>query len=143
LAHLDEAAAEAATLGEPRNGGLCSMAFGPTNVDIWRLAVLGELGEYAQGVTLAGRILPGLTPVPHRQAAYWIDYGHILANLRRDGEAVAAFLRAESICPQWVRLRRTVRDSIAVILRRTKRNAVSKPLRHAAEIVGLGGHLDR
>jgi transcriptional regulator with XRE-family HTH domain len=143
VTHLDEAVAEAASLGEPNGVGLCALAFGPTSVDVWRMTVFGELGEYDRAAAVAKQVRPELLTVVHRQAAFWVDYCRILAILGRDSEAIAAFLRAEAVSPQWVRLRSTVRDTIAVILRRTVRAAIGPQLRRAAEAVGLQGQLPR
>jgi tetratricopeptide (TPR) repeat protein len=124
-------------LGEPENLGLARFAFGPTNVGIWRLAVSLELGEPALAIERAASVVPERIPLAIRQAPFYLDLGQALVNQRRDEEAIAAFLRAEAIAPQFIRLRPTVRDSIAVVMRRTRKNAVSKPMRRAAAIVGL------
>ncbi|MEQ4305006.1 helix-turn-helix transcriptional regulator [Plantactinospora sp. B6F1] len=137
LDHLREAQDAADSLGEPDNLGLARFAFGPTNVGIWRLAVQLELGESALAVERAASVVPERIPLAIRQAPFYLDLGQALVAQRRDGAAMAAFLRAEAIAPQFVRLRPTVRDSIAVILRRTRKNAISGPMRRVAAIVGL------
>ena len=138
MEHLDEAAREATTLGDPGDGrGFCHLAFGPTNVDVWRLGILTELGDHEQAAALGPRINPERVGVPNRQAAYWMDYGQALTTQGHDDEAVAAYLRAEAVCPQWYRLRPSVRDTLAVLVRRAKRRAVSRPLQRAALAVGL------
>jgi transcriptional regulator with XRE-family HTH domain len=137
-AHLDEAASEAATLGEPEDGhGLCSLAFGPTNVAMWRTAVHVELGKPDAAISAAQRVDPRRTPIPHRQAWHWMSLGRALAGVKRDDDAVMALLRAETACPQWVRLRPEVRDTVNVILRRSHRRAIPAPLRRAAQMVGI------
>jgi hypothetical protein len=135
--HLDEARAAAASLGDPAGLGLAGLAFGPTNVDIWRVALLAEQGDMEQAAAVSERVEPRRVHALNRRAAFWVDRGRALAALHRDNEAVSAFLAAEAACPQWVRIRRNVRDTISVIWNRTRRNAVSAPLRKAAEIVGL------
>src|SRR5262249_49575161 len=119
------------------------MVFGPTNVGMWRLATQLELGETELAIKQAGAVVPERIPLAHRQAPFYLDKAHALASKRRDEEAVAAFLRAETIAPQYVRLRPTARDTIGVILRRTRKNAVNEPLRRAVAIVGLNHQLDR
>jgi transcriptional regulator with XRE-family HTH domain len=137
-AHLDEAAGEAATLGEPADGhGLCSLGFGPTTVALWRLAVYADLGEHDAVISAAQRVDPRHTPIPYRQARYWMDLGRALAGVGRDNDAVVALLRAETVCPQWVRLRPEVRDTVGTVLRRTRRSAVPAPLRRAAQMAGM------
>jgi tetratricopeptide (TPR) repeat protein len=137
--HLDEAAAaEALTLGDPADGrGVCSLAFGPTNVGLWRLAVNNELGEPDAAISAAESVDPRRTRVPSRQAYYWVDLAQALAAVRRDQDAITALLRAEAICPQWVRMRKEVQDTVNVVLTRTQRQAVSAPLRRAAHMVGI------
>jgi hypothetical protein len=135
--HLAEAEAEAGRLGEPPDGrGLCALAFGPTNAGIWRVAVTLELGDPDAAIAAAQGMDPRRTPVPSRQAAYWIDLGRALAEVGRDEDAVAALMRAEKLCPQWVRMRPTVRDTVRVLLHRIQRRAISAaPLRRAARMV--------
>lgn len=140
ISHLDEAEAEAATLGDPADGGLCRLGFGPTNVAIWRSTVLGEIGDVEQSAAVAGQVEPSRLPIPNRQAMFWIDHGRTLAALRRDDEAVAAFLRAETVCPQLVRLLPTVQSTIGAIWRRKRRAAITPQLRRAAEMVGIRDH---
>jgi hypothetical protein len=89
-------------------------------------------------IAAAESVDPQRTPVPTRQAAYWIDLGRALAAVGRDEDAVAALMRAEEICPQWVRMRPTVRDAVRVALHRIQRRAISAPpLRRAARMVDL------
>lgn len=135
--HVAEAEVEAATLGDPDGPGLCRLGFGPTNAAIWHTVVLTEIGDTERAAATAATVQPARLPIPHRQAMFWLDYGRTLAALRRDPDAIVAFLRAEAIAPQLVRLLPVVQDTIGVIWRRTRRNAVSVPLRRAAAMVGL------
>jgi transcriptional regulator with XRE-family HTH domain len=134
---LAEAEAEAGTLGDPRGPGFFQLGFGPTNVAIWRTVVLNEIGDAEQAAATAATVQPARLSIPQRQAMYWLDYGRTLVALRRDTAAITAFLRAEAIAPQLVRLLPVVRDTIGVVWRRTRRNAVSAQLRRAAAMVGL------
>lgn len=143
MGHLAEAQDAADSLGEPDHFGFAHMVFGPTNVGMWRLATQLELGETEVAIEQAAAVVPERIPLAHRQAPFYLDKAHALASKGRDEEAVAAFLRAETIAPQYVRLRPTTRDTIGVILRRTRKNAVNEPLRRAATIVGLSHQLDR
>lgn len=135
--HLREARAAALSLGEPDDLGLARFAFGPTNVGFWTVAVQLELGEPQLAIEASDRVAPGLIPLANRQAPYFADVATALAQAGRDHEAIAAFLRSEAAGPQWFRLRPTARDTIAAIVRRTKRNAVTKQMRHAAVAAGL------
>ncbi|MEV6297863.1 helix-turn-helix transcriptional regulator [Actinoplanes sp. NPDC051861] len=136
--HLLEAGQAARSLGEPEDDlGLARFAFGPTNVGFWEVAIELELGEPQRAVEASDRVAPGRIPLANRQAPYFADVGTALVQAGRDHEAIAAFLRSEAAGPQWFRLRPTVRDTIGSVVRRTKRNAVTKQMRHAANAVGL------
>lgn len=135
--HLDEAREAADTLGEPEDLGLARFAFGPTNVGFWTVSIDLELGEPRLAIEASEAVAPGRIPLANRQAPYHADVATALAEVGRDDEAIAAFLRSEAVGPQWFRLRPTVRDTIRSIVRRTRRNAVSKQMRHAAIAANL------
>jgi transcriptional regulator with XRE-family HTH domain len=135
--HLREAREAAESMGEPENLGIARFAFGPTNVGFWTTAVQMELGEPRLALEAAELVAPGRLPIANRQAPFYADVATALADIGRDDEAIAAFLRAEAVGPQWFRLRPTVRDTIGAILRRTRRNAISKQMRRAAIAANL------
>lgn len=137
LDHLREAGEAAASLGEPDDLGLARFCFGPTNVGFWTVSVLLELNEPQLALEAADQIAPGRIPLANRLAPYFADLGTALAQVGRDHEAIAAFLRSEAAGPQWFRLRPTVRETVGSVVRRTKRNAVTKQMRSAAVAVGL------
>ena len=67
-----------------------------------------------------------------------VEAGISLGGGGRDEDAVVALMRAEEVCPQWVRMRPTVRDTVRVALYRIRRRALSAaPLRRAARMVDL------
>ena len=136
-AHLGEAAEAADSLGEPDHLGLARFAFGPTNVGFWTVAIELEIGEPRRALEAAEMVAPGRIPLANRQAPFYADMATALAEVGRDDEAIAMFLRSEAVGPQWFRLRPTVRDTISGILRRTRRNAVSKQMRQAAVAANL------
>jgi transcriptional regulator with XRE-family HTH domain len=142
LDHLAEAREAAQWLGEPVDLGLARFAFGPTNVGFWTVALHLELGEPELALEAASGLAPGLIPLANRQGPFHADVATALAAVGRDDESVAAFLRAEAVGPQWFRLRPTVRETIGAIIRRTRRNAVSSQLRHAAIAVNLQQLID-
>jgi len=136
--HLQEADEVARSLGEPEDwDDLAQSCFGPTNVGIFRLAILLELGETGRAIEDAASVVPERIPLVFKQVFFHLDVMALLAGAGRDSDAVGAFLKAEAVCPQFVRLRPTARDTVEVILRRTRRHAITKPLRRAAEAVGL------
>ena len=137
LDHLAEAREAADSLGEPVDLGLARMAFGPTNLGFWTVAVHLELDEPELALEAAAELTPERVPLASRQGPFHADVATALAAVGRDDEAIATFLRSEAVGPQWFRLRPTVRDTIGTIIRRTRRNAVSKQMRHAAVAANL------
>jgi hypothetical protein len=139
--HLREAREAAESMGEPDGLGLARFGFGPTNVGIWTTTIHLELGEPHHAIEAARTVTVGRLPLANRQTPFYVDVGTALAAVGKDDEAVAAFLRAEAVGPQYIRLRPTVRDTVGSIVRRTKRNAISPQLRRAATAVSLQGLL--
>jgi len=136
--HLREAGDAADSMGEPSGDlGLARFAFGPTNVGFWTVSVQLELGEPRLAIEAADQVAPGRIPLANRQAPFYADVATAMAQVGRDDEAIAAFLRSEAAGPQWFRLRPTVKDTVGSIIRRTRRNSVTRQMRHAAIAANL------
>lgn len=134
-AALDHASELAARTGD---GNAYWLGFGPTNVALWRMAAVLEAGDYERAVTLAESIDPQVHPNKSRQAAYWIDYGRSLARLRgRHEDAVMALRRAEEVSPLHTLRNPFVRDVLAELVARARRDAVGRELRGMAYRAGL------
>ncbi|MDQ3989189.1 MAG: helix-turn-helix domain-containing protein [Actinomycetota bacterium] len=133
---LEYAAELAARTGEGHAYGL---GFGPTNVGVWRMTVALECGDHAQAATLAEGLRPELLPSVARQAAYWGDYGRVLARLRgRREDAVWALRRAEELFPNRVHRHPFTRDTVAELVARTPRDSsAGRELRKMAHRAGL------
>ncbi|GAA1810033.1 helix-turn-helix transcriptional regulator [Planosporangium flavigriseum] len=138
-AHLVEARREAATLGDPRDGvGFNVLAFGPTNLGLWRMAVETELGEYGRVVELAGTIEPRRLKVANRHQSYWLHLGRALAHSgKTDREALIAFMNAERAAPIPFSLNAMARDAVVVMVHRARRRSVSDDLRMLARRMGV------
>jgi transcriptional regulator with XRE-family HTH domain len=138
-AHLLAAEQEAETLGDPPDGlGFNSMAFGPTNVGLWRMAVAVEAAEYGRAVELSKQVDPGPLRVVDRHQSYWLDLGRALAHSgKTDREALVAFTRAERIAPVPFSVNPLVMDSIVTMVHRARRRAVPADLRILARRVGI------
>lgn len=133
---LEYAAELAARTGEGRAYGL---GFGPTNVGVWRMTVALECGDHAQAAVIAEGLRPELLPSVARQAAYWGDYGRVLARLRgRREDAVWALRRAEELVPNRVHRHPFTRDTVAELVARTPRDSsAGRELRKMAYRAGL------
>ncbi|MGA8113767.1 MAG: helix-turn-helix transcriptional regulator [Actinocatenispora sp.] len=143
-AHLDEAAREAESLGEPADGaGFNAMNFGPTNVALWRMTLTNELAEPGRTAELARDVAPGRLRSVNRTAAYWVDLGRALVahgRGRRDREALTCFLNAERAAPQFTRASAVVKDQVLAMTRRARLRSESDDIRSLATAVGLYAH---
>jgi transcriptional regulator with XRE-family HTH domain len=119
-------------------GNAYGLGFGPIKVGLYRMAGLLEVGDNEQAAALA----EGLTPEAHvnrsGQAAYWADYGRALARIRgRQGDAVRALRRAGLISPHRIQRGPVIREVLAELVGRSKRNTVGRELRGMAYRAGL------
>jgi transcriptional regulator with XRE-family HTH domain len=111
--------------------------FGRTNVAIWRVAIGVELGEGARVAEVATQVRPSDVP-PHRQAAFWMDYGRGLLTERASRDrGVAALLQAERIAPQKTRNNVFVRQAVAGLLGSARGDAAGRELRGLAWRLGV------
>lgn len=132
LEHADELAERT---GE---GNAYWLGFGPTNTGFCRASVALDLRDYDQAVAAAERVNPRLHSNRSRQAAYWAYYGRALARLReRHDDAVRAMRTAELILPHRVQRDPFVREVLAELLTRSRRDAVGRELRGMAYRAGL------
>jgi transcriptional regulator with XRE-family HTH domain len=138
-AEVDAALEHAADLAQHTGEGTAMwLGFGPTNVGLWRMAAALEAGDHDRTVAVAGGLDPRAHPFRSRQAAYWTDYGRALARIRgRHDDAIMAFRRAEKLFPARVLRNPFVRDVLAELLTRAKRDAVGRELRGLAYRAGL------
>jgi hypothetical protein len=137
--HLAAASVEADSLGDPGDGiGFNLSCFGPTNVQLWRMSVLAELGEYDKVIEIARHIRPHLFRVANRHQSYWLTYGRALAHSgRRDREALAAFMHAERAAPTPFSVNPMARDAVVSMIYRARRRAVPQDLRVIAGRLGV------
>lgn len=138
-ARMQEAVAEAATLGEPGGLGISMLVFGPTNAGVWQMTVATELGDPDEVLRVADTLRPERLPIPQRRANFHALRGRALAAVGgRDEDAALAFLKAEEITPQWVRLQSHLHDAARTIVTRSaRRGRVSRSQRRLAEIFEL------
>ncbi len=119
--------------------------FGPTNVGIHRVSTAVELRDGGKAVEIAQRERADLFAIPSinsvgRQATYFADLGRGLAQMgRRDQEALRALRTAERLAPQRIRTNPMVREVVAHMLRRARREAGGRELRGMAYRMGIAG----
>jgi hypothetical protein len=123
---LEYAAELAARTGE---GTAYGLGFGPTNVGLWRMEAMLEIGDHELVTALAKGLNPNVHPYLSRRSAYWRDYGRALARVKgRHDDAVIAFRRAEQIHPHRVQRDPFAREVLAELLTGSRRDAVGREL---------------
>ncbi|MGH3625504.1 MAG: helix-turn-helix domain-containing protein [Sciscionella sp.] len=128
--HLAEAAETARNTGE---GDFAGLYFGPTNVAVWELSLAVEQGEHGRVLELARGVDVTTIPSAGRQATFYGDIGRGLAGMRgHDQDAVAALRQAETVAPQRTRTNPHVREAVADLLGRARRDAGGRELRGLA-----------
>lgn len=134
-APLEMATELANRTGEVNAHGL---GFGPQEVGQWRARTAMEAADHEQAVRVAESLAVRSHPLRSRQADYWVTYGRALARLRgRHDDAVLALRNAELILPHYVQRDPLVRDVLAELLTRSRRDAVGRELRGMAYRAGL------
>lgn len=112
---LRQATAEAEQLGEDANHW--QTGFGPTNVELHRLAAALDLGDIGYVIDRADQVNTDHLPV-ERTVTHLIDAGRAFASAALDDDALTHFLDAEQLSPQIVRHSPGVRESVKSMLRR-------------------------
>ncbi|HEY2766322.1 MAG TPA: XRE family transcriptional regulator, partial [Pseudonocardiaceae bacterium] len=91
-----------------------------------------------RAVAVAQGIDPERHPFATNRAYYWVHYGRALARVRgRRNDAVMALRTAEELFPTKVRRDPMVRDVLADLFARSRRDAVGRELRGMAYRAGL------
>ncbi|MBV9139403.1 MAG: helix-turn-helix transcriptional regulator [Pseudonocardiales bacterium] len=134
-AAVEHAAELAARTGE---GTAYGLGFGPTNVGLWQMEAMLEIGDHELVTALAKNLNPNAHPYLSRRSAYWRDYGRALARVPgRHNDAVIALHRAEQIHPHRVQRDPFAREVLAELLLCSRPGTVSWELRGMAYRAGL------
>lgn len=128
---LTQAEVVAFRLGE--DGNHWQTGFGPTNVELHRLAAWLELGDPRSVVERGAQVRSDSLPV-ERQVTHAIDMARSMSMVARDEEAVGLLLRAEGQAPDLVRHSSVVREVVRTMYRRSPvSSGKSSPLMALAE----------
>jgi transcriptional regulator with XRE-family HTH domain len=136
-APLELAGELAERIGE--GGNAYWLGFGLHAVGQWHMAASREVGDHERVVSIAEALRPDVQFDRSREADYWVDYSGALSRLRgRSDDAVLAFRRAEVISPHHVHRNPLVREALAVLLARSRRDSqTGRELRRMAYRAGL------
>jgi transcriptional regulator with XRE-family HTH domain len=122
--HWGRAVKAADELGEDRND--FELRFGPTNVAIWGVSLMVELGSGRAAVDRAERVkLPGGYST-ERASHHHIDVGRARFYNGQREEALGAFLTAEGLAPEATRMHAGVRETVGTMLRTQRRGQLTE-----------------
>jgi transcriptional regulator with XRE-family HTH domain len=138
-APLDAAAELAERFGATGEVDSTGYLFGPVDAAMHRMGRALEAGEPDQAVSVAHQVNPERHPFLANRAYYWAHYGRALTRVRRrQDDAVVALRTAEDIFPAKVLRDPMVRDVIAGLLTRSRRDSpMDRQLRGMAYRAGL------
>lgn len=138
-APMDAAADLAERFGVTGETDSVGYVYGPNDNGVQRMHLALEAGEPDQAVSLAQQINPERHPFVVNRTWYWVHFGRALARVRRrNDDAVRALRTAEDIFPTKVRRDVIVRDVVAELLGRSRRDSpMDRELRGMAYRVGL------
>ena len=128
---LAQAEHAASRLG--RDANYWQTAFGPTNVQLHRVAASLDLGDVAWVIDRGPQIDPSSLP-PERWVAHRVEMARAFSYVARDDEALTFLLDAGQMAPQIVRHSASVRDTVKSMHRRAK-HTTGTPLLGLAERV--------
>ncbi len=122
----------------PTDVGMDRFVFGSVDAGIAQMWLALEANEPDRAVSIGQNVNPDRHPLPVGRTQYWVHYGRALARLRgRRDDAVRALRTAEKIFPTMVLREPRVRDTLAVLLRHSRRDTASEELRDMARRSGL------
>lgn len=133
-APLDEAEQLAEHTGETDT---LALMFGPTNVRLWRLAILTDGGDPVDAYPLIGSTNPLIIPAPTRQVCFYTDSARLLAKAGDPDQAVKFFEAGERIAPERMHGDPIIVEAVRDLVENARRRAVSTRLRGLASRVGV------
>ncbi|MGH3777015.1 MAG: helix-turn-helix domain-containing protein [Pseudonocardiaceae bacterium] len=134
--HLAEASALAARM-DTEVGTWADWRFGPTKVGIRKTSIALEFREHGQALEAAKAVRPELVAAV-QQAEFWAAVGRaMVAEKKTRDKAVGVLVHAEQLAPQRIRNDVLVRETVAGLLRQTRRDAGGRELRRLAWRMGV------
>jgi transcriptional regulator with XRE-family HTH domain len=123
--HSGEAARIAEPLGDrPEAFGV----FGPSNVAVWRTSLAVEAGNAEQALAHADTIQSGQLASSNRRGALHLEKARAFTMLAKDADAVRELRQAERLSPAQTRNNPLIRDLVANMLTRARREAGGRDL---------------
>ena len=134
--HLAEARDMSLRTGAVAADDAFRLDFGPGNVGVWGMSIALEEERPADAIDIAATVDPGSVATAERRARFFIETARAYSDLEEYSKAMDALLTAEAIAPQYVRSRTIVRELVAFMLRKARREISAGQLGQFAERVG-------
>jgi transcriptional regulator with XRE-family HTH domain len=114
-------------------------SFGPTNVELHRVAAAVELGEGRLAVETHEHIDQDrfMALMPERRAHHYVDLSRALAQVGDIGRATEMLLEGDRLAPSEIRCRPIAHEVLSDLIRRT-RGTPGAPVTELAEHMGVG-----
>jgi transcriptional regulator with XRE-family HTH domain len=129
-----EAARIAAPLGDRPEAW---EVFGIANVGVWRTSLAVEAGNAESAMAFAGKVQPRALASGNRRAALGMEKARALVMLGQHSAAVTELYRAERLSPAQVRNSPLIRELVAQLMDRARREAGGRELRGLAWRMGV------
>lgn len=114
------------------------LLFQPANVVLWRMSSALEQGDHAAAAALADTINPAALEIDSRRTTFLIERARALYGLRwSDEDVIRLLLRAERLGPIRTRANPFVREIVATMVTRARRESVAREARGLASRMGL------
>jgi transcriptional regulator with XRE-family HTH domain len=133
---IDHLRAVDGLVAQTGEGTAYEMSFGPANIAVWRMSMALEQHQGDKAIREAERVVPAIIDSPDRQSRYFIELGRGQFMEGDTAAALTSFRRAETIAPQQVRTRSTVREVTGQMVRTARRNLANSELGQFAARVG-------
>jgi transcriptional regulator with XRE-family HTH domain len=111
--------------------------FGVANAGVWRTSLAVEAGNAEAALSFAAGVEPKALASANRRAALCMERARALSMLGHDRDAVGELRRAEKLSPAQVHNHPMVRDQVAHMLSRARREAGGPELRGLAWRMGV------
>jgi hypothetical protein len=129
-----EAASIAAPLGDRPDAW---EVFGVANTGVWRTSLAVEAGNAENAMAFASKVEPEALASGNRRAALGMEKARALAMLRKDTDAIRQLYQAERLSPAQVRNSPLIRELVAQLLDRARREAGGRELTGLAWRMGV------
>jgi hypothetical protein len=108
--------------------------FGPTNLDMYRVALAVETGQAAEGLRLAEQVHHDRSPSIERRVAFLLDQAKGYEQRQDFASALVMLQTAEREAPEDMAYRPSAHSAIKAVIQRGRRSVAAEAVRLAARV---------